>query len=40
MGEKWGIMDISSEDVDWIYVAQDRDRCQTVANTVINVLVP
>jgi hypothetical protein len=26
--------------MDWIYLAQDRDQCEAVANTVVNLSVP
>jgi hypothetical protein len=31
-----GNTEISFGDVDWIHVAQDRDRWRTVVNTVVN----
>jgi hypothetical protein len=31
---------VGFEDVDWIYMAQDRDRLRSVVNPVINIRVP
>jgi hypothetical protein len=31
---------IGCEDVDWIYLAQDRDRKQALVDTVMNILLP
>jgi len=32
--------EIGWEDVDWIHMAEDWDRCQAVVNTIINLWVP
>jgi hypothetical protein len=37
---KMDLKEIGLGDVDWIYLAQDRDRCRAVVNTVMNLLVP
>jgi hypothetical protein len=34
------LREIGLEDVDWIYLGQDRDRCQALVNTVMNLRVP
>jgi len=34
------LREIRWEDVDWIPLAQDRDQCWAVVNTVMNLLVP
>jgi hypothetical protein len=37
---KMGLREIGFGDVDWIHLAQDRDRCRALVNTVINLRVP
>jgi hypothetical protein len=37
---KMDLREIGFGDVDWIYLAQDRDRWRAVVNTVMNLLVP
>jgi hypothetical protein len=32
--------EIGFGDVDWIHLAQDRDRCRALVNTVMNLRVP
>jgi hypothetical protein len=34
------LQEVGSEGVDWIDMAQDRDRWRAVVNTVMNLLVP
>jgi hypothetical protein len=34
------IREIGWKGVDWIYLAQDQDHCQTLENTVMNLWVP
>jgi hypothetical protein len=36
---KWIKREIGFEDVNWIHLAQDRDRRQAVVNTVMNILI-
>jgi hypothetical protein len=35
-----GLGEIGWEAVDWIHLAQDRDHCRAVVNTVMNLRVP
>jgi hypothetical protein len=37
---KRDLREIGFGDVDWIYWAQDRDRCWALVNTVMNLRVP
>jgi hypothetical protein len=37
---KMGLREIGWDDVDWIYMAQDRDQWRALVNTVLNVRVP
>jgi hypothetical protein len=37
---KMDLREIGSDDVDWIDMAQDRDQCRALVNTVFNVRVP
>jgi hypothetical protein len=37
---KMDLTEIGSGDVDWIHLAQDRDRGRAVVNTVMNLRVP
>jgi hypothetical protein len=37
---KMDLMEIGFGDVDWIHVAQDRDRWRVLVNTVLNLRVP
>jgi hypothetical protein len=37
---KMDLREIEFGDVDWIHLAQDRDRWRTIVNTVINLWVP
>jgi transcription termination factor 2 len=37
---KMNLREIVFEDVDWIHLAQDRDRWRAVVNTVMNLRVP
>jgi hypothetical protein len=37
---KMGLEEIGFGDVDWIHLAQDRDRCRALVNTVINLRGP
>jgi hypothetical protein len=37
---KMDLREIGSGDVDWIHLAQDRDRWQALVNTVMNLRVP
>jgi hypothetical protein len=37
---KMDLREIEFGDVDWIYLAQDRDRWRAFANTVMNLQVP
>jgi hypothetical protein len=37
---KMDLMEIGWEGVDWIHLAQDRDRWRDVVNTVMNLLGP
>jgi hypothetical protein len=37
---KMDLREIGFEDMDWIHWAQDRDRWQTLVNTVMNLQVP
>jgi hypothetical protein len=34
--EGWDSFEIGQEDVNWIYVAEDRDQFETIGNTVMN----
>jgi hypothetical protein len=36
MGSEWILERLAGGCVDWIKLAQDRDQCQTLVNTVIN----
>ena len=36
---KWLFMEVDWEDMDWIYLAQDREKWQAVVNEVINLRV-
>jgi hypothetical protein len=40
MDIKMDLGEIGFGDVDWIYLAQDRDRWQALVNMVINLRVP
>jgi hypothetical protein len=35
-----GLTEVGCEGVDWIHVAQDRDQCLTLVNTIMNLSVP
>jgi hypothetical protein len=37
---KMDLREIGFEDVDWIHLAQDRDRWRSLVNTVMNLRVP
>jgi hypothetical protein len=37
---KWVLKGIVLEDVEWINLAQDRNKCQAVVNTTMNFRVP
>jgi len=37
---KMGLQDVECWDVDWIDLAQDRDKWQALVNAVMNILVP
>jgi hypothetical protein len=37
---KWIFEEVAWDGVDWIDLAQDRDRCRAVVNTVMNLWVP
>ena len=37
---KMNLQEVGCEDMDWIDLAQDRDRWQAFVNTVTNLLVP
>jgi hypothetical protein len=37
---KMDLREIGFGDVDWIHLAQDRDRCRVLVNTVMNLRVP
>jgi hypothetical protein len=37
---KMDLSEIGFGDVDWINLAQDRDRCRALVNTVMNLRVP
>jgi hypothetical protein len=37
---RMGLKEIGWEDVDWMHVAEDRDRWRAVVNTVMNLRVP
>jgi hypothetical protein len=37
---KMDLWEIGFEDVDWIYLAQDRDRWRAFVNTMMNLRVP
>jgi hypothetical protein len=37
---KMDLREIGFGDVDWIHLAQDRDRCRALVNTVMNLRVP
>jgi hypothetical protein len=37
---RWILREIGWDGVDWIDVAQDRDRWRALVNTVMNLLVP
>jgi hypothetical protein len=37
---KMDLRDIGWDDVDWIGLAQDRDQCRALVNTVMNLRVP
>jgi hypothetical protein len=37
---KMNLSEIGFEDVDWIHLAQDRDRWRALVNTVMNLRVP
>jgi hypothetical protein len=37
---KMDIREVGFEGMDWINLAQDRDRCRAVVNTVMNLRVP
>jgi hypothetical protein len=34
---KAGLQEVEWEGMDWIDLAQDRDRCQALVNTVVNI---
>jgi hypothetical protein len=37
---KMDLREIGWNGMDWIYLAQDRDQCKTLVNTVMNLRVP
>ena len=37
---KMDLKEVRCEDMDWIEVAQDRDRCQALVNAAMNLWVP
>jgi hypothetical protein len=37
---KMDLIEIGGDDVDWIFMAQDKDQWGALANTVLNLLVP
>jgi hypothetical protein len=37
---KMNLREVGWDDMDWIYLAQDRDQWRTVVNTVMNLCVP
>jgi hypothetical protein len=37
---KWGLKERGWEGIDWVTLAQDRDKWQALANMVIKLLIP
>ena len=37
---KMDLQELGCEDMDWIELAQDRDRCRALSNVVMNLRVP
>jgi hypothetical protein len=37
---RMGLVEVGWGDVDWISLAQDRDRCRALVNSVLNLWVP